>query len=230
MNKGQTAIENIQFLKFAERKGVACYHNFMYGMPYETDEHLWRNKEVVELILHLIPPFDDEEFRLTFGSDIYKNPEKYGIREIKVRDDKEGIWFPKEVLKTYKPFFYDFVSKNKGLNSRKKAWMELIEHWRKVYYSCYADALPKQVSLLQMFYTDKKLRIQDLRYGNKEMNYYFSGDEKSIYLFCDTIKSADEIYAEFRNQKKSEIDSVLDEFMRKKLMYSENEKYISLAI
>ncbi len=230
MNKGQTAIENIQFLKHAERSGVACYHNFMYGMPYENDEHLMRNKETVELILHLIPPFDDEEFRLTFGSDIYNNPEKYGIQEIIIREDKEGLWFPEYVLETYKPFFYDFISENEGLEERKAEWIELIEHWRKVYYQSFADALPKQISLLQMFTGRGKLSILDQRYGNGEKRLNYEGTEKEIYLFCDSIRSTDEIYSRFKDLEREEIDRILSDFIKNKVMYSEDSRYLSLAI
>ncbi|RKM63323.1 hypothetical protein D6856_04165 [Butyrivibrio sp. XB500-5] len=230
MNKGQSTIDNIMFLKNSERSRVACYHNFMYGMPYETEEHYRSNKETVELILHMVPPFDDEEFRLTFGSDIYFHPGKYGVKEIKLRENKEGIWFPQRIKETYKPFFYDFVSENEGLDERKEKWKELIEHWRKVYYQGASDALPKQISLLQKFEAGGKLRIQDLRYDNREYRYYYEGIAKDMYLFCDSIKTKDDLAAEFKETELGRIEEVLKDFIDKKIMYSEDDKYLSLAI
>lgn len=230
MNKGQKVIENILFLKYAERSGVACYHNLMYGMPYEEEKHLERNKQVISYIYHLPPPFDEEEFRLTYDSEVYRNPEKYGIKQIIYRHDKEEIWFPNRIKEHYKPFFYDFISCNEGLEARKEKWSEVINTWRKIYYQYAEIANPKQVSMLSMKEAEDILQIDDIRYGGKATHYVLEGIEKELYQYCDEIRTMTEILEHFGESQELRIREILNKWEEKKIIFQENGEYLSLAI
>lgn len=229
MKKGQTVIDNIQFLKWAERSRTACYHNMMYGMPYETEEHYLENEKVIDLICHLPPPFDDEAFRLTYQSDIFENPDKYEIKKIMWRKGKEELWFPAEIKEHLIPFFYDFESKHAGLQERKEKWISLLESWRRRYYQYAKNATPKQVSMLSMRYAEDILHIFDERYDNVK-SYVLKDIEKVIYEYCDEKRAFQEICEAFKEIEEEKIMMVLKRFCEEKIMYCERDFYLSLAI
>jgi magnesium-protoporphyrin IX monomethyl ester (oxidative) cyclase len=58
LNKGNNAWMNIQLLKWAQEYGVFVAWNFLYGLPYETDEDYRVLTDWMPLIYHLQPPAD----------------------------------------------------------------------------------------------------------------------------------------------------------------------------
>ena len=228
LNKNQRVIDNIFVLKFAERYGIPLYHNMLYGFPFETEEMFSETESVVKCILHLQPPFDVEKFRLTYGSDIFVNKEKYGITAISPRKEFEDMILTSEMKKTFIPFFYDFESCNRSMASDK--WEKLIDEWRKKYYIHSTCGMPKRTSLLYATKNDDVLHIHDLRFNRFPQLYKFSGIAKSIYEFCDTIKTYEDIIDKFSETPPADIENILNDFIMKKVMFNENDSYLSLSI
>lgn len=228
LNKNQRVIDNIFVLKFAERYGIPLYHNMLYGFPFETEEMFSETEDVIKYILHLQPPFDVEKFRLTYGSDVFMNIEKYGITAVFPRKEFEGMVLTSEMKKTFIPFFYDFESCNKSVASDK--WKELVDRWRKKYYIHSTCGMPKRTSLLYATKNDDVLHIHDLRFNRYPQLYKFSGIAKSIYEFCDTIKTYEDITNKFSETTSADIENILNDFIVKKVMFNENDSYLSLSI
>lgn len=227
MNKGITAIENIQALKFCEEYNLVVGHNILYGFPNEEDDDFEDNKKTVEYILHLPPPFDMETLRLTYNSEIFKNPGKFGIQAIIFREE-EKLRYPLSILKTFKPFFYNFVSE-KPRKYGKKEWESLIKCWRNTYHKPLFSMHLKLQSLLIYQESKNFINIVDRRYESRR-NHTLIGEEKDLYLFCDRIQSKEEIYAHFSDMGKSEIESFIEKMCRLKLMFVEDENVLSLAV
>lgn len=230
LNKGQTVIENIQVLKFAERKGIPCYHNLMYALPFEKEEFYEESKENISYIYHLPPPFDNEEFRLTYESPIFNNLEKYKVKSMDFRKEKEASFFPDNIKRTFTPFFYDFESEYDGIEERKCKWVELIKNWRTIYYGHAIHGQPKHLSLLYMNYNEQVLQICDARYDINQNMYTLSEYERKMYEFCDQIRSIKDIVLEFQDLSPSKIQGILNYFVKLKIMFCENDRYLSLAI
>lgn len=230
VNKGQRVIESILMLKYVERYGAKCYHNFMYSLPFETEDDYIETEKNVDILLHLPPPFDLEEFRLTYGSDIYRFPEKYCVSEIKIRRDFEYLLIPVEYHDKYVPFFYDFSSVNGGIEERKKRWISLVEKWRRIYYRDAYNGMPKSFSLLHMHTCEGLIEIYDSRYDNMSRVYTYTGLAGKIYTYCDSIRTVDEIFSEFGENSEKEINKYLDDFIGKKIMFREGASFLSLAV
>lgn len=228
LNKGQTVIENIYVLKMAERWAVPCFHNLMYALPFEEERFFIESKENISYILHLPPPFDDEEFRLTYNSDIYNNPEQYGIKRIYPKD--EYHIFPKEINNKLKHFFYNFESMtgNEAIEQRKERWKELLKNWRNVYYMSEISGEPKRESLLYKHDMNGFLQIVDFRYSFD--TYELEGYERDLYNFCDKPTTITDIIEYFNTLDQKTIHDILQQFVSHKIMFKENDYYLSLAI
>lgn len=227
LNKGQTVIENIQSLKFAERWNVPCFHNIMYNLPFENDTHLAENKFVFEYIYHLQPPFDIEEFRLTFNSLIFNNRKKYGIKKI-VKRKQIYKCFSDDIAERYIPFFYDF-EKRDDYDSKEDEWKEAVDIWRKRYYYFQRLSEPQREKMLVKSYYDDIFQIVDYRMGHMEV-YKLNGVEKMVYDFVDEIRSIQEIYEEFSECEKIVIDEIIEKFFKLKIAFVDENLVLGLAL
>lgn len=230
INKGQTVIESIQAIKYAERHKVKCCYNLMCLLPFESEDDLDETSRVISYITHLIPPFDLEVFRLTYSSAIQKNPKRYGIKRMGIRKDIEGVLIPKDLQSSYVPFFMEFESHDSELKSREVKWRNLIDNWLKKYYGYAKRGRPKLHSLLYMRSNDHVLDIFDARYSQEYHVYTLSGIERNIYEFCNRIRSIDEIKKNCSNYPPSKVEQILHDFVKNKIMFKEDANYLSLAI
>ena len=224
LNKGQRVIENIQVLKLAKRWNVPCFHNLMFGLPYENEEMYIENEINIEFIYHLQPPFEIEKFRLTYGSEIYKNTNKYNISEIYMKNENV-VMFPGDIREKYIPFFYDFDVKNDSMIDEKR-WVELIERWKNSYYNNEYNSTPVVEPNLIKSSIGSIYQIIDRRYET-QIVYNMSEFEWKLYLFLDKIRTINEVKSAFRFDG---IESVINDLHKKKLIFIEDDLIVALAI
>ena len=227
MNKGVTAIQNIEALKFCEEYNVTCAYSILQACPNEDDDDFEDNAKAIKYVLHLPPPFDMETLRLTYNSMIFKNPKKYGIKAITFRQE-EKIRYPPSIFKTFKPFFYDFIPEEPRKHTEED-WKELIRHWRNTYYKPLQEMHLKLHPLLFFQESKKFINIVDER-GQYPCKYTLFGREKDLYLFCDRIRTKKEIYAKFPDFQRSKIEDFITRMDQLKLMFIEDQKILSLAV
>lgn len=225
LNKGQRVIENIQVLKFARRWNVPCFHNFMYGLPYENKEMYLESQKNIEYIYHLQPPFDMEAFRLTYGSEIYNNFRNYNIKKIFMKTSNQYL-FPKKIRDSYVAFFYDFETENDHMVDSKK-WHDLIEKWRRYYYKSEYSSNPVIEAALVMSKYENVTQIIDRRYDT-QITYNLTMLEWEVYQYLDEIKDIEEVKCHFKNLEA--LSSILEDFLKKKLIFMEENSIVALAV
>ncbi|AVQ21583.1 radical SAM protein [Fusobacterium necrophorum] len=224
LNKGQRVIENIQVLKFAKRWKVPCFHNLMYGLPYENEEMYMESESNIEYIYHLQPPFDIEKFRLTYGSDIYNNFGEYNIDRIYMKIENQCM-FPEFIKEKYIPFFYDFDVKNKSMIDERR-WVNLVEKWRNSYYKNERNSIPVVEQNLIKSNMGKVFQIIDRRYET-QIVYNMSKIEWEVYLYIDNIRTKEEIESMF---KFDGVHKIIENFHKNKLVFIEDDLIVALAI
>lgn len=227
MNKGHSVIQNIQVLKWLERWKVPCFHNILCSLPFEDEEIFDETEKVIELIYHLQPPFDIEEFRLTYDSFIFNNQVANNISKVECKNEYAEL-FPIEFLEKYKPFFYDFtVNIDRRIPYEK--WEALIEKWRGIYYEPEYKSIPTQDCLLMICKNDTIYQIVDRRYGAQN-TIELSQAESKIYEFLNEIRDKDFLFDKFNKLSKSEIENIIAKLEANKLIYIENNNLLALAI
>ena len=73
------------------------------------------------------------------------------------------------------------------------------------------------------------LEIWDIREKHQK-KFILSAEERDVYLYCETARSLDDIAARFDTLTKKQIQDMLSEFDAFKLMFSEGDVYLSLAV
>ena len=102
-----------------------------------------------------------------------------------------------------------------------------VRDWRKRYYSANRPILSFSHGL-------NFVKISDSRLGKAD-EYVLSGPAASVFLCCQEIRSRRSIGEAIGNSwngscEAAEIDDILAELVRGRLLYCENDRYLSLAI
>jgi ribosomal peptide maturation radical SAM protein 1 len=231
MRKGSTAIDSIQFLKRCRELDIAVYWNFLYGAPGEKIAAYTRMAELIPLITHLRPPDASVRIELQRYSAYYCEPEMYDIRDIKQREYYAFSYPPGRINLTSAAYWFCYAGgKFEGVcEDYAQPVLEAIGGWQKIY---------RESSAVMYYYvnqTEGTVALFDSRPAARVSGVALDGLKAEIYALCDSIQSVDEVYRGVQAKgsfqaSKEEIRTILDKFVGAKLMYAENNRYLSLAI
>ncbi|MFC1478671.1 RiPP maturation radical SAM C-methyltransferase [Candidatus Margulisiibacteriota bacterium] len=83
LNKGIDALTNVQFIKWCSLYGVNNFYNLLFNHPGETKKDYTDSADLIQKIAHLQPPSSVMKVMALENSPIYRNPEAYGITNMK---------------------------------------------------------------------------------------------------------------------------------------------------
>ena len=123
MNKGVTNIENLAAIKYCQECGILIIYNIIINYPNEDQCDLHEASENIKFLKSYIPPWAINSFGIYHGSPVYRNPQDFNIKEIKIPD--HALWrFPQKIWQTLISFYYDYTCMNDG-KDRRLSWHEI---------------------------------------------------------------------------------------------------------
>lgn len=220
MEKGTTAIQNIAAMKYCEELGLNLVSNIMIGFPTESQRNVDESIKTMKYATAFKPPANFVRFQLRTDSRTFLDPKKYGISPI---ESAFGFChhLPSRVKKGIRLHYKKFRTRNGPCNYR--AFRSHIQKWNISYDESRREGKP----LLCYYDFHDYLRIEDFRSGTASIT--IDGWTRDLYVFCDTIRSYDEIRKRFRHVPKRELKDALKRLLSLKLMYSEDGGWLSLA-
>ncbi len=221
MRKGIRLIDNLQILKFCEELGIELAYNLILGFPTETQADIDRTVDALDYALSYAPPLHLSDFTLVESSLIYENPQKYGVKDI--------VDCPDLVSKLPHRIAQKLRLMTKGYKTRNgrrdyKGLKRSIRRWTEIYDRAKTNCQP----ILHYMDCNEFLRIEDFRKG--ESSITLDGWARELYLFCDSIKSFDEIKKRFPDVNERELKRTLNKLFKLKVMFKEGNDWLSLAI
>jgi ribosomal peptide maturation radical SAM protein 1 len=233
MNKGATAIQNIQLLKWCFELDIDPGYNFLYGFPQEVSQDYAHLPELCQMISHLRPPnttcaiiferfspyyFDRERFKLSI-----QPWEEYGLIYPESRVDLSRI-------------AYFFRGKWDGQQADPEEYTApvktAIERWRETWKNgavfCWYERGPNYLRIW-----DNRLRIKDAQLSVRGL--CLRDHLAALYLYCDenrsfraVVKFMRERFGESITEK--QVQDWLDQLVFQWLMFREGDRYLSLAV
>ena len=79
LNKGNTAVNHVAFLKYAKTHGLSLYWNLLYAVPGETAQDYEELFELIPKLYHFKAPLGPWEILFQRFSKYEQDPEKYGL-------------------------------------------------------------------------------------------------------------------------------------------------------
>jgi len=227
INKGTTAMDNLEIMKHCESPDFPnVTGNLILGFPSSD------SLDVAET-LHNLPfaflfrPLKGIDLWLGYGSPLWRDAHRYGIR-VQGNHPDYGHLFPPAALKKFR---FMMLGYHGGVKAQRRMWAPVrkkLAEWRAFYERIHQG--PGFEPILS--YRDGKnfLIIWERRPDDEPMTHRLKGSSRAIYLFCETQRSMAEIADRFPQFGEDRIRTFLRMMVDKRLMFSEADRYLALAI
>ncbi len=224
MDKGVTALQNIRLLKWCAEDDVAVMWNVLYGFPGEPVEEYDRMADMMQSLTHLPPP-SAVQVAIDRFSPYYDRPDDYGLEVIEPYDHYLQLYPVARPL--ISEIAYHFKHRHRDGRDPEVYTgraLAMIQQWRERWRPAHSLTCHRGPGFL---------RIVDRRFNLPNAVYNFPDVAGRIYLACDAGATADRVAATLREEGKDitpeEITVFLDGLVRKRLVYEEDGRYLSLA-
>ncbi|MGC8550254.1 MAG: RiPP maturation radical SAM C-methyltransferase [Acidobacteriaceae bacterium] len=132
MDKGVTAIQNIQLLKMCHEYGVQPLWNYLYGFPGERLEWYREQPQLIEMLYHFEPPVHCERVRFDRFSRYVEEPGAFGLREMKPYPAYELLYrgLPQERIGDLAYFFMARFEGDEAIRSYATPIIDAVRGWQ----------------------------------------------------------------------------------------------------
>lgn len=220
MRKGETALQNIQLLKWCRELGLKTAWNLIWGFPGEPPEEYERMARLLPLLTHLTPPQSSKAIRLDRFSPNFEQGPALGFEDVEPCPAYRHIYpFPEEALRNLAYHFAFRYPDDRDVESYTAPLVKEIERWQ----AAHRDS--------ELVCADRggELWIWDLRPAAAEALTVLTGLERDLYLACDGVRGLRRL-AEETAAPADEIEERLAPLLERGLMVRQGDRVLSLAI
>ncbi len=226
LNKGTTAIQNIEIMKHCEMLGIQHSSNLIMHFPESDQEDVAETLQNLEFTFSF-RPLRMVHFWLGLGSSVWQNPEAFGIKAVFNHGNYAGI-FPQEVVESMQ---FTIQAYRGDIGHQKRLWQPVkkkLKDWKKAYAKLHQGAEHEKI----LSYRDGRnfLIIRQRRLDGEPLTHRLEGTSRAIYLFCQKHRALKRIIDRFSFVHSDRIEPFLKMMVDKKLMFRENDRYLSLAV
>jgi ribosomal peptide maturation radical SAM protein 1 len=228
MNKGTSALQNIQVLKWCKEYGIRAAWNLLYGFPGELDKDYEKIFDIIPKIKFLGAPTACGPIRLDRFSPYFNEQQAIGFINVRPILPYKYL-YPFDLASINKIacyFDYDYApgTKISGLSGEL---IRRVEEWQKN---------PEKGSIKYMERPDGELIIVDDRSVAVQHSAELNGIDKEVYMFCDKSRTVDAIEAHIKNMfpevhlERDQIIKFLSALVDCGYQLTDGNSYLSLAI
>ncbi len=226
LRKGTTAIQNLEIMRNCEALGVDSISNLICRFPGSDEQDVNETMQNLDFALPF-RPLKIVNFWLGLDSPVWQNPENYGIKSVYNHPNWKYL-FPARVYRAL-PFMIQAYRGNVAY--QRKIWKPVTKKV-KTWINIYNDLLtgPSHSPILGFRDGRDFLIIRQRRFQTEPMMHRLTGPSRQMYLFCQHYRSLKKICDQFPAYPEDKILAFLRMMVDKKLMFEENNKYLSLAV
>ncbi|MCP3955160.1 MAG: radical SAM protein, partial [Desulfobacterales bacterium] len=226
LNKGTTAIENLEVMKHCEELGIVNRSNLILQFPGSDDADVVQTLRTLEFAA-VYRPLKPVRFWLGLGSPVCRSGAAFGI-QTHFNHPHYLALFPRDICRkvplAIRAYRGDRVK-------QKKLWRPVVRRIRQ-WETDYAALMSQNPAMPVLSYRDGGdfIIIRHREAAGRTHSHRLTGTSRGIYLFCRqqrTLKSIASRHAGFSQQQ---IKDFLDDMVRQKLMFTESGRYLSLAV
>jgi hypothetical protein len=215
MNKGTTLIQNVQSMKYLKECGINSASNLIVNHPRSTIADVERTREILVLIPNL-GKLELSDYNLAEHSAIYNSLTHAELKEL-AQDNV--IKMPPEI--------FNFFTSDSQLPKHKKLSRKVRKAWSD-FNEWYGAMDVKDLYLNVYRLSADTILIKDNRFGKIEEHVY-SGETARVYTQCHKGQTVEQLNKE-TGIGASNVQKILDSFVKKRLMISSNGRYLSIAL
>lgn len=226
MNKGTTALDNLQIMRDCEELGILNVSNLLLRFPTSDERDVNETLRAMEFALPF-QPLRKVFFWLGFGSPVQDAPQSFNIEAVFNHPHYREL-FPQEMVSRMRLMVQGYRGDQVF---QKKLWRPVeraIALWRTQYGRLHREG--NKGPILSYREGGDFLILTQRRWGQEPVVHRLTGSSRAIYLFCTRHRALEEILERFPLLKEKTVKSFLQMLVGKRLMYQEEERYLSLAV
>ena len=226
LNKGTTAIQNMEIMKNCEELGIVNTSNLILHFPSSDNEDVKETMQNLEFAM-CFRPMRFVHFWLGLESPVWRNPKNFGIKAV-FNHPNYATLFPQEI---YRQMVFMIQAYRGDLGYQRRLWQpvkEKIRKWKREYAEFHKGPVHSPI----LSYRDGKdfMIIRQRRISADPLTHRLEGMSREIYLFCKHHRSLKRILQQFPKLTEDRLIPFLKMMVDKKSMYEENRKYLSLGV
>lgn len=226
LHKGTTAIQNLEIMRNCEALNIVNLSNLILHFPASDEQDVAETLRNLEFALPF-RPLQTVNFWLGLGSPVWRNPAKYGIKAVFNHPNWSRL-FPRSVSRSIQFMIQAYRA---DIGYQNKIWRPVnkkVKLWQKIYAELHRK--PEKSPILSFRDGREFIIIKQRRYHADPIKHRLVGTSRLIYLFCMQHRSLKRIRSQFPAFAEDKIVAFLNGMIDKKLMFAENDKYLSLAV
>ncbi len=232
MQKGITAIQNVQFVKWCRELSIMANYNILFGFPGEQGQDYQAYPQLFRSLEHLQPPIGLGPIIFERFSPYHFDQKRFGL-DLEASSDYRYV-FPKERVSLDRIAYY-FEERGGEAPSRDYITPVLAayEEWKKYakgtffFYSKGPDFI--------ILHDNRRLGSEEQQQWPRHRSTTVPEPGASMYLFCDQNRSLSAICKMVQEKfgtrySRASIESLLNDFVKRQLMFQEDNRYLALAL
>ncbi len=227
MKKGTTAIQNIEIMKNCEAKGMPrLVGNMILQFPGSDEKDVEETMKNLDFVFPF-SPLKGIPFWLGYYSYVWKNPKEFLIKKTG-NHPKYSYMIPEEILDKLVLMIQGYRGQ---IREQKRLWrpvQEKIKKWKKFYDELHST--PNSEPIISYQDGGDFLIIRHRISKQHNIVHKLKGMSRKIFLFCEKNRSFREIKEHFFNIDPLVLHSFLRMMVKKRLMFNEDDRYLSLAV
>ncbi len=227
MQKGVTAAQNVNMLRWCLYYGINVNWNLLWGFPGETEEMYADELAILRKIPHLQPPVGVTRIWMERFSPIYTQRERFPVSRPIEAEPSYRYVYPDGTDVEKVAYFFDYAlertlgdGKHDDTDEQIKAW---LTSWK-------TEDKPRP-TLIHLRSRDV-LSIEDARDPDARSSWLFEPPLADIYLACSDrpVSAANVAAALGLDWPVEELTWALDAFVEKGLMLRDETRYLALSV
>jgi len=226
MNKGTTAIQNLAVMRHCEALGLRNLSNLMLYFPSSSEDEVNETLRTIQWA-RIFRPLKPVSFWLGLGSPIWQDAKRYDIQSTG-NHPHYGVLFPKQVTRNV---LFPIQAYRGDRMAQRRLWKPVensLRDWQHYYEDLHQ--YPQTDPILSFRDGKTFLIIRQRRRGNDPWQHRLTGTSRKIYLFCQVVRPIKRLLNEFKELNEEQLIPFLNMMVDKKLMFTEQGKYLSLAV
>ena len=188
MDKGVTARQNIELLRFAKACDLALNWNHLIGLPGDESADYWKVVDMIPALVHLNPPSGLASLSIDRFSPYFERPDYHGVRGIEPMASYFDV-LPDgaDVFSVAYHFSAEYGSESKADRELQKALLDAMGRWRDLWRQDKYAVPTLSVTPLD----DETFLLLDSRFNSSEPGVEFIDAEQARMVLTGESASGD---------------------------------------